>query len=214
MPTPEDEIRRAEDLWVDIKGRQKRYLDEWLTIGRGLVNLSLRAMEKSNSKSPFGKGYQAVLTQEIRATRLGDMDPAMRSNLRALAEHEPEVIEWHQGLPDAEKARYGHPSNIWKAFRKLLKDDAASRGFPSRRPEPKTKTEHEPNSIEEVDEIIRAGNRPSHHAKLGSDARANVREIVTIIDGLGLHDDDRRILLNDMGDGLQNAADAGEVDDG
>ena len=114
-------LKNADDDAIVAQARElvKRHclsLEEWKVIWRALLVTRKEAKRKAHTDQPRGPKYNALFGNSLQINGFDRIEKTVRACLLSIAEHEEDVEAYLAGLEPAERARYNHPTNIWRAW--------------------------------------------------------------------------------------------------
>jgi hypothetical protein len=111
-----DPVEAALEAWKRLKAASKSSFDDWVLIGQALLIGKHYALIEANKARPEGSKYNKAFNAWLKKHKLDDVDKADRAKLIHIVENLEKVEEWRAKLSDGERAKYNHPSTVWRAW--------------------------------------------------------------------------------------------------
>src|ERR1700756_475551 len=114
-------IQRALAAWERIKSDS--YWNDWVEIGETLSDGRTAMLRKLGMNEPTGKKWSDNFGQWLKETGLSNVaDKASRSRLIDCMLHRVEIEAWRATLRPEERARYNHPTTVWRQWKKATQE--------------------------------------------------------------------------------------------
>jgi len=117
-----DEIGKAmQAAWARVKKSEARLWSEWMTIGEGLMEGRVFAMQVAGVNTPQGRGYVTAYAEWLHKYRVDDMDKSVRAKLLNIMEERPAIEEWRATLAINDRRRLNNPDVVWRKWQAATK---------------------------------------------------------------------------------------------
>jgi hypothetical protein len=112
---PDDPVALGREAWRRLKGAGRTSWEDWLILGEALQVGRQEAVNKVNGK-PGSKSYNQTFGHWLQIHGFDEIDKSDRSKLFFIIEDLARVQKWREGLTEAQRASWNHPSTVWRVY--------------------------------------------------------------------------------------------------
>jgi hypothetical protein len=177
--TEDDPVALGREAWQRRRDGVSKEWTDWVLIGQALYIGRNEAMTQAHAKKASGKNYNIAYHHWLQLHGFDDIDKADRGKLLYLVENLAAVEAWREGLSEAERLRWNHPSSVWRGFNC---PNRGNRGQQSA-PQHAANTVADAGQADDKDKITTGGRLTLYLNKLAG-AVNDARDLEDIDDGL------------------------------
>jgi hypothetical protein len=111
-----DPLELGSKAWKRLKDNARDSFEDWVLTGKAVFVGKQHALTKSNKARPGGQRYNKEFSAWLKIHGFDDIDKSDRSKLLHIVENLDEIEAWRATLSDGERAKYNHPSTVWRAW--------------------------------------------------------------------------------------------------
>lgn len=112
-----DTIAQGRAAWQRLKDRDRTTFEDWVCVGRALVEARRQCMVRAKVNSPFGMSYQKHMRKFLDTNDMADLDSHERYGAILVVEHLGEIEAYRATLTEAERLRCCHVNTVLKHWR-------------------------------------------------------------------------------------------------
>ena len=167
-------VVRGQEAWKFLKETGRTTWDQWKVVGQALLVGRHHALKVAKTNKPNGKRYAEAFNFWLQGHGFDAIEKADRHKLLSIMAELPRIEKWREGLTDAQRAAWNHPSTVWRVSR--CKDrgiDAVNKKAEAPIPNPKDLPQPADKFEEEKEELAWQRGLDQRARKAIRDAKLN-----------------------------------------
>jgi hypothetical protein len=113
----DDTVVRGQEAWKCLKETGRTSWEQWKVVGKALVVGRDHALKVAKTDKPNGKRYSEAFHSWLQIHCFDAIEKADRHKLLSIMEDLDRIEKWRDGLTDAHRAAWNHPSTVWRVSR-------------------------------------------------------------------------------------------------
>jgi hypothetical protein len=117
MADKDPDVARGLQAWQRLKEAGRTSWADWILIGIALMAGRQYAMEIAKTNKLKSKRYIQAFHYWLETRGFLEIDKADRVKLLSIMEDLERIEKWREGLTEAQRAAWNHPSTVWRVSR-------------------------------------------------------------------------------------------------
>lgn len=113
----DDPVVCGQEAWKRLKAAGRTSWEDWKLIGKALMVGRQHAMEAAKTNRPVGKRYTEAFHFWLQTRGFDAIEKADRAKLLSIMVDLARIEKWREGLTEAQRTAWNHPSTVWRVSR-------------------------------------------------------------------------------------------------